>query len=205
MVAQALSTLFHDVLVLFAMVNAVGNLPLFADLTRDMAPAERAACFRRGVVVAGGIVIGFALLGHWVLVSLFRVEPSAFQVAGGILVFAVAARGMLLGPRLSMRSPEEPFEDVAVFPLGFPFLAGPGTIVTTILLLQADGPLAATLAALIVYAAVLPTLHLAPLLERAVGKVSILVVTRILYIFIAAKAVSFVVTGIRALLAGPAA
>ena len=82
-----------------------------------------------------------------------------------------------------------------MFPMGFPFLAGPGTIVTTILLMQAEGPWFTALAAVLVYAAILPLLHLAPLLHRAVGRVGILVVARILYIFVAAKAVTFVLGG----------
>jgi small neutral amino acid transporter SnatA (MarC family) len=77
--------------------------------------------------------------------------------------------------------------------------------VTTILLMQVDGHLIATAAAVLVYAAVLPLLRLAPLLERAAGQVAVLVVSRILYIFIAAKAVTFFVAGARAMLAsGPA-
>lgn len=201
MLAEIAVRLGHDALVLFAMVNAVGNLPLFADITMGMDRRERSACFLKGVLVACSIVVAFAMLGHWMLASLFGVDPAAFQVAGGILVFVVAARGMLLGPKNAVRSPEEKSGDVAVFPMGFPFLAGPGTIVTTILLMQADGPIMAAGAAVLVYAIVLPILFLAPLLERAAGKVAVLVVARILYIFIAAKAVAFIIHGTRALLA----
>lgn len=196
-----LDRLLHDALVLFAMVNAVGNLPLFADLTRGWPPSERSACLRKGTLVAACIVIAFALFGHWMLAGVFRVEAGAFQLAGGVLVFTVAARGMLLGPKSALRSRGGSSGDPAVFPVGFPFLAGPGTIVTTILLMQNHGPLSAALAAALVYAAVFPVLLAVPLLERAAGRVSVLVVARILYIFIAAKAVAFVVDGARALLA----
>jgi multiple antibiotic resistance protein len=196
---ETLGKLGNDTLVLFAMVNAVGNLPIFAELTRAMTSKQRSACFTKGVAVAAGIVVGFALLGHFVLGGIFQVSTAAFQVAGGVLVFAVAARGVIMGSRNAVSSPEGGLDDIAVFPLGFPFLAGPGTIVTTILLMQTDGHLIATVAALLVYAAVLPLMRLAPLLERAAGRVAVLVVARILYIFIAAKAVTFVVTGARAL------
>ena len=109
-----------------------------------------------------------------------------------------------MGPRNALGANEGNLDDVAVFPLGFPFLAGPGTIVTTILLMQTDGHLIATAAAILVYAAVLPLMRLAPLLERAAGRVAVLVVARVLYIFIAAKAVAFIVAGARALLANGA-
>ena len=192
-----LARVVHDYLLLFAMVNAVGNLPLFADLTRGMAPEVRARSFRTAVITAASIVVGFSLLGDWMLRSLFQVGVAEFKVAGGILVFFVAARGMVLGPMRSLpAAPRDP-DHVAVFPMGFPFLAGPGTIVTTILLMQSEGGPWTALVALLVYASVLPVLRLSTQLERTVGRLGALVLARILYVFIAAKAVSFVLAGLR--------
>ena len=189
--------ILHDFLVLFAMVNAVGNLPVFADLTSGLDRAARARAFRVAGLTACSIVLTFAFLGDWMLRALFQVGTGAFQVAGGILVFAVAARGVLMGPRAVAPSSDDHHEDIAIFPLGFPFLAGPGTIVTTILLMQNEGRIVTAGAAILVYLAVVPLLHLARVVERTVGRVGVLVVTRILYVFICAKAVSFVITGLR--------
>lgn len=134
--------LFHSVvreyLVLFAIVNAFGNLPILWELTRDMDRAAKARCYRTAAAVACAIVVAFALVGDWVLREAFQVDVNAFRIAGGILVFAVAARGVLQVPRTQPKA-HELDEDVALFPMAFPFLAGPGTIVTTILLMQAEG------------------------------------------------------------------
>ena len=195
--ADFLHGILHDALVLFAMVNVVGNLPLFLDLTSEMEAKDRGRTFRTGVTVAAGIVIGFAFLGDWMLRSVFEVSTDAFKIAGGVLVFTVAAKGMLQGVRSSNPFSSGPTENLGVFPIGFPFLAGPGTIVTTILLMQAGGSLKTALAALLVYLAVLPVLYTSPLIEKAVGRMSAGVVTRILYIFIAAKAVTFILTGLK--------
>jgi len=192
-----LQQLVHDYLVLFAMVNVVGNLPIFSDLTRDLDRGVKARAFRTATAVGCSIAIGFAFLGDWMLRAVFQVDVNAFKIAGGILVFAVAARGVLQEPRLHPRNDEHDAQ-LAIFPMGFPFLAGPGTIVTTILLMQAEGGLRTAFAAVLVYATVLPLLFLSSHIERAVGRVSVLVVTRILYVFIAAKAVTFVLTGIAA-------
>ena len=186
----------HSFMVLFAMVNAVGNLPVFADITAEMDREERARTYRLATATAAGIVVSFALLGNWMLRDIFQVEVPAFKVAGGILVFAVAARGVLFGPRQMGKRKFGHGGSPGVFPLGFPFLAGPGTIITTILLMQADGALVTAAIALAVYTTVLPVLFLSTLLQKAFGRVGVLVVTRILYIFIAAKAVSFVLTGV---------
>jgi multiple antibiotic resistance protein len=194
--------ILHDYLLLFAMVNAVGNLPVFADLTAGLERAQRSRTFLVAAGTAAGIVVGFAVLGHWMLDDVFQIQTSHFQVAGGILVFIVAARGVILGPRQASIPADATAGGIGVFPLGFPFLAGPGTILTTILLMRQHGSFRTAIAALLVYATVLPLLRLAPLVERAIGRVGVLVVSRVLYIFISAKAVSFVLSGLTSALAG---
>jgi multiple antibiotic resistance protein len=186
--------LLHDFLVLFAMVNAIGNLPIFADLTSKMDKPTRARTYILAVFTGGGIVLAFALFGDIMLRNVFSVSTSAFKIAGGILVFIVAARGVI------QENPQSKFHDpvnitVAVFPMGFPYLAGPGTILTTILLIQRSGTIMTVLTVLIVYLAIFPLLKLAPLVERVVGKIGVSVIARILYIFICAKAVSFILDG----------
>ena len=200
---EFLTWFVHDFLLLFAMVNAVGNLPVFASLTAAMAPADRLRAYRTAVATGATIVVVFALLGDWLLRSVFQVGVEEFKVAGGILVFFVAARGMVLGPLRALPPATKDPEHVGVFPMGFPFLAGPGTIVTTILLMQGEGGLRTALVAILVYLAVLPVMHLAPVMEWAVGRMGTLVVSRVLYVFICAKAVSFFLTGLRQVWARP--
>lgn len=190
------TSILHDYLVLFAMVNAVGNLPIFAELTGDMDGVARKRTIRVAVLVAITVVMAFAFFGYWMLHSVFEVSTASFKVAGGILVFVVAARGVLLGTRSDVK-PGSPSTDVGIFPLGFPYLVGPGTIITTILLFQRSGSVVTATAAILVYLTVLPILHFAPIVRKAIGRVGVLVIARILYIFICAKAVAFVTEGIR--------
>jgi len=185
----------HDYLILFAMVNAVGNLPVFADLTSGLDKSTRRKTYRIAVLTGAGIVVSFAVFGSLILKNVFSVTTDSFKIAGGILVFAVAAKGVLTGIQRKNNSAID-YENLAVFPLGFPFLAGPGTIVTTILLLQTSGSLITGATAILVYLSIYPILHLAGVLEKALGRVVILVVARILYIFICAKAVAFILEGL---------
>jgi len=191
---ETISYLFHDFLVLFAMVNAIGNLPVFADLTSEMDKSSRSRTYLVAVATAGGIVLAFALFGDIMLRNVFSVNTSAFKIAGGILVFIVAARGVILGNPQN-KIPDTISNSIAVFPMGFPYLAGPGTILTTILLIQSSGRMLTVVTVLIVYLAVFPVLKLAPLVERVIGKLGVAVIARILYIFICAKAVSFILDG----------
>ncbi|HNX43726.1 MAG TPA: MarC family protein [Bacteroidales bacterium] len=191
---STINLLIHNFLILFAMVNAIGNLPLFADLTAQMEKKEKSRSFLVAVLTGGSIVLIFALFGDFMLRNVFVVSTSAFKIAGGLLVFAVAAKGVLSG-QVSGEVQNRPSSDVAVFPMGFPFLAGPGTILTTILLLQANGYIITVSTILLVYAAILPLLYLAPWVEKIIGKIGVMVIARILYIFICAKGVSFVLDG----------
>lgn len=192
-----LNMLVHDALVLFAMVNAIGNLPVFANLTANLTRAERRQAFNTAVLTGACIVITFAFLGSWMLQGLFQVDTNSFKVAGGILVFVVAARGMIMGDQIHISHPES-HKLIGVFPIGFPFLAGPGTIVTTILLMQEGGAWITALAAGLVYLTVLPILYLTPVIQLVIGRVGVMVASRILYIFISAKAMAYVLAGLKA-------
>lgn len=196
--SQTLQMFLHDALVLFAMVNVVGNLPVFADLSADFTRLERRRAFNRAVFTGASIVITFAFLGSWMLQSVFQVDTNSFKVAGGLLVFFVSARGMILGSAMSFVAPAGTREMAGIFPMGFPFLAGPGTIVTTILLMQEGGAWVTALAAALVYLAVLPILHFSPVIHLVTGRVGVMVISRILYIFICAKAVAYTLAGLKA-------
>lgn len=186
----------HDYLVLFSMVNAVGNLPIFADLTNKMDSNSCKRTFRIAVLTAGSIVLVFALFGDFMLDNVFNVDTNAFKIAGGLLVFAVAANGVMSGAKVFSVHINES-NNISVFPLGFPYLAGPGTILTTILLFRNSEILITVSSAVLVYATVLPILYLSPLVTKVFGKLGVSVISRILYIFISAKAIDFTLEGLR--------
>lgn len=181
------------------MVNAIGNLPIFAELTNEMNDKQRKKVYRVAVVTSGSIVIAFALLGDFMLTNVFVVNTFSFKVAGGILVFIVAARGVMSGSQI-LKKPFSKDENIAIYPLGFPFLAGPGTILTTILLFRNSDILITLSSATLVYLSILPILYLTPFVTRVLGKLGVSVISRILYIFISAKAVEFILEGIRSFL-----
>jgi multiple antibiotic resistance protein len=184
----------HDYLVLFSMVNAIGNLPIFSELTQDMDEKLRKKIYEIAVLTGGSIVIVFALFGDFMLNNIFEVSTSSFKIAGGILVFIVAARGVVLGSKsLNVSVTNE--KSLAIFPMGFPYLAGPGTILTTILLFRNSDILITSASAILVYLSILPILFLAPIVTKVFGQLGVSVISRILYIFISAKAIEFILQG----------
>lgn len=131
LIMETVKQLFHNFLVLFVMVNAVGNLPILADLTGNLDKQQRNRRFRKAIAVAGGIVLAFAFFGDMMLRNIFDIITSDFKIAGGILVFAVAVKGVLSGASANQIKSNST-HNIAVFPMGFPYLAGPGTLLTTI-------------------------------------------------------------------------
>jgi multiple antibiotic resistance protein len=105
---------------------------VFASLTADIHHSERISLARRSVTIAGLVLLLFALAGGLAL-SLLHISLPAFRVAGGVLLFLQALTLTFSSPWLSSISEGERREaeqpgDIAVFPLAFPLIAGPGSL-----------------------------------------------------------------------------
>jgi multiple antibiotic resistance protein len=205
--APAASALLQFGLTAFVMlivvVNPLSVAPVYVSVTAHLAPPERRTALRRAVLVAFGTAVGFALVGR-LLLAYLGVSMHAFAISGGILLFTLAFP-MLFGQRPAVRSGEPaestPREDVAIFPLAIPQLAGPGTIATVLLLsTQAAGDPGRTAVLLGVIVAVYlvswPTLLAADRLLRRLGTGGTSVMGRILGLVLAALAVQYVLNGI---------
>lgn len=188
---------------LFVTIDPVGSAPLFPALTQGMSRHERRGVALRASLIGAGLLAFFALSGEAAL-EFVGISMPAFRIAGGLLLFLIAV-DMLFEKRSERRAhtagEEPPGDDPSVFPLAIPFLAGPGSITSIILLAgRTEGPaeLAALIAVMLAVIAVAFVLFLASgLIEAMLGRTGVVVVTRILGMFVAALAVEFVLTGLR--------
>jgi multiple antibiotic resistance protein len=118
----------------FAMMNPLGNLPVFLGLVKDFDYKTQKKVAFRSLLMAFSIVFIFSAFGH-IIFRLFGITLPAFQIAGGIIVFIMGYE-LLNAKDSSFQSqkhiPREDLskqaEDMAISPLGTPLLAGPGTI-----------------------------------------------------------------------------
>lgn len=189
---------------LFVIIDPPGLAPLFVALTQGMTAAHRRAILIRAVIISFGLMIAFLFLGE-TLLGFIGISMPAFRIAGGILLFLTALE-MLFQKRQERRAgnategAEEHHDDPSVFPLAMPLIVGPGAITTIILLAgQADGAadfgiIAGVLAA--VLACVFAFCMASGLIERALGKTGINIVTRLLGMLLAALAIQFILDGI---------
>lgn len=194
-------------LTMLVVIDPVGLVPMFLALagTRDTLDRRRIA--RRAVLTAGGVLVAFALAGSWLLGRL-QISLDAFRVAGGLLLFWIAVRMVFAEHERETKAEEAEAmgrQDISVFPLAIPIIAGPGALASVMILVgeAADYPLGLVMV-LAMTAAVLLLCHaalrLSELIARILGQTGVNVVTRVLGVLLAALAVQYVADGARNLL-----
>ena len=200
--------LFDTFIILFIVVDPIGLAPMFAALTRDDTPRQRRRLALRGVLIAGGILVTFVIVGDALLRAL-GIGVPAFQIAGGVLLFLLAV-DMLFARHSGLRSTTEREQreaaqrkDISVFPLAIPLIAGPGALTTVLLMVgeQGDNPavIGATLVVVILVLAIaLGSLLLSGRLLRLIGETGANVISRVLGVVLAALAAQYILDGLQA-------
>jgi multiple antibiotic resistance protein len=198
----------------FVVIDPPGCAPIFASLTRGASSGHRRAMAVRSTLVAGAILLVFALVGEDLLRTL-GISLDAFRIAGGIMLFLIALE-MVFEKRtqrregraeeITRKAAEEArpleAEDISVFPMGIPMIAGPGAIATVMLLVSRSDGVAESLVVLAALGATLALTMLALLaagpMMRVLGPKLEAMITRVLGVILAALAAQFVIDGLNA-------
>jgi multiple antibiotic resistance protein len=206
-----LEQLIKTFVIFFVVIEPVSLVPMFGALTRGGEARYRRRMALKSIAISAGIFIVFALLGDWVL-QVLGVSVEAFKVAGGLLLFMLSV-DMVFARQSGLRSTtvreqdEARYrEDISVFPLAFPLIAGPGALATLLLLIgdsRGDSlhfvlVLGTGLFALLV---TLVFLLLTQPIMRVMGVTGGNVVSRLLGVVLSALAVQYVADGLKAIIA----
>jgi multiple antibiotic resistance protein len=199
--------LFGSALVTFlVIIDPPGCAPIFASLTRGASPIERRQMAIRSSVIAWSILMFFALLGRPMLDAL-GIGLASFRIAGGILLFYIAVE-MVFERRTQRREGRAQSiegtaeaDDISVFPMAIPMIAGPGSIASVMLWVsrgETATHILVVLAAMttVILITMLTLLASGPLM-RLIGEKIEAMITRILGVILAALAAQFVIDGIR--------
>jgi multiple antibiotic resistance protein len=189
---------------LFFVVDPIGVLPIFVSITPDDPPEKRRAMARKACLVAGGLLLAFALAGG-ALFRLLGVTLPAFKVAGGIALLLNGIdmlRGQSHTPLKTSAAEEAEGlakDDVAVFPLAMPLLAGPGAIATVMVMMgRASGPLSVGGVLLAVVATMFASyliLRTAEYTDRWMSTTAKTITVRVMGLLLAGIAVQFALEG----------
>ncbi len=192
--------------VFLVVVEPISVIPIFIALTEGASEQDRRRMARKGVVIAAIILAVFSAVGGPFL-RLMSISIDSFRIFGGLLLFLIALEMVFArtsGTRTSSPEEEEGRKkaDISVFPLAFPFIAGPGALATILL---AFGPstgspllhLGLFVCVLLVLAITLFTLYLATPIMRIMGVTGANVINRLFGVVLGALAVQFVIDGLR--------
>lgn len=199
---------FSAFVTLFVVIDPPGCAPIYAGLVSGATQRQAVAMAVRACVIATLILIVFALFGENLLGAL-HIELNSFRIAGGIMLFVIAL-DMVFEKRTQRREEraekirDEHVEDVSVFPMAMPMIAGPGSIATIMLLTARAHGSSETLVVLSALGAVmlltLFALAAAGPLMRLLGTRVEAVITRLLGVLLAALAAQYVIDGVKAVL-----
>ncbi|USG61248.1 MarC family protein [Sneathiella marina] len=200
-------TLLIALTTFFATIGPLDVAAMFAALTLNNTARERRAMALKASLIGGGILLFFAVFGKAVLES-FGISLAALQASGGILLLLIAIDMVFARDSGSISTTDqetkeaEARQDVSVFPLATPLIAGPGAIGAAILLVsKAQGDtveISLVIGALL--AIVLMTfllMLLATQVQRLLGVTGLHVISRVVGVLLAGLAVQFIFDGIR--------
>jgi len=191
---------------LFVVIDPPGCAPIYAGLTKEASPAQARNMALRATGIAAVILLIFAFFGEDLLGAL-HIQLDSFRIAGGLMLFYIAFE-MVFEKRTQRReeradkvNADPEIEDVSVFPMAMPMLAGPGAIAAIMLLMNEADTATETIevfaALVLVLALTAGALVAAGPLIRLLGDKVEAVITRLLGVLLAALAAQYVIDGLR--------
>ncbi|MDY2585955.1 MarC family protein [Winogradskyella aquimaris] len=188
-----LKQIFTAFMVLFAVIDIIGNIPIIIDLRKKVGHIQS----EKASLIAGVIMIIFLFVGKSLL-NLIGIDVNSFAVAGAFVLFFIALE-MILGITLYKDNGDDAIT-ASIFPLAFPLIAGPGSL-TTLLSLRAEFEIENIIVAVIVNVIfIYIVLKTSAKIERVIGKNGINIIRKVFGVILLAIAVKLFAHNIKALL-----
>jgi len=190
----------------FFVIDPLSNVPVFLTITTGLSPEQRRGVARRAAFATWIVLCLFAVAGGLVFKA-FGISLGAFKVAGGLMLLLMSIDMMRAQPSPTRTTREDQVEsreqdDVAVFPMAIPMLAGPGAIATVMVLMSraAWNPVrtpAVFVAITITCLSAWLLMRSAASAERWIPKTLLRAFERVMGLLLAAIAAEFVASGVR--------
>ena len=185
--------IFTAFMILFAVIDIVGNIPIIIDLRKKVGHIQS----EKASLIAGVIMIFFLFIGENIL-SLIGIDVNSFAVAGSFVLFFIALE-MILGITL-YKDEDNTTMTASVFPLAFPLIAGPGSL-TTILSIKSEFSTPNIIIAIIVNVIVIYlVLKTSGKIEKIIGKNGIQIIRKVFGVVLLAIAVKLFMSNIKELI-----
>jgi multiple antibiotic resistance protein len=190
----------------FAMLNPIGNLPVFLGMVQEFDEKTQRRVARRATTIAFIIIALFSIFGH-IIFRMFGITLPAFQIAGGIIVFIIGFQMLNAKDNpIHLQTPQEKDEmmkvahDMAISPLGIPLLAGPGTISTAMNFVGVEKSLTNVVLVIVIFGIMCWITYLlfvsSRVIARKINPGLLKVISRIMGLILAVIAVQMMINGI---------
>ena len=203
-----LDFLVQSFLTLFVVMDPIALVPAFLGMAGMRPRAEQLRLARKAVIVAGSVMLFFALFGQ-ALLRYLGINFAAFRASGGVLLFLMALDMVFARASGARETSEEELEakareDISVFPLAIPLIAGPATLSSIMILTgkstSFEGDLSVIAVAFFVLGICYLALRSGTRVIGLIGKTGVNVISRVLGVLLAALAVQYIADGVRSLL-----
>jgi multiple antibiotic resistance protein len=203
-----LKTFINSFVLFFITIDTIGNLPFFLSLTEDAKFRKRTQIAIKSTIIAFFILIAFAYIGRYLLEAL-GVSLDSLKIAGGVILMFIAIdilfekRKIRREKKVEQALDEKSYDEIIVFPIAIPFIAGPSTLASIILLIgnYANFPEFQIPVILALVAALVVSLLLmigGSYIVKFLPKQFLHTTARVMAFILAALATQFIVDGIKA-------
>ena len=203
-----LKTFINSFVLFFITIDTIGNLPFFLSLTEDAKFKKRTQIAIKSTVIAFFILIAFAYIGRYLLEAL-GVTLDSLKIAGGIILMFIAIdilfekRKIRREKKVEEALDEKSYDEIVVFPIAIPFIAGPATLATIILLVgnYANFPESHVVVIIALIAALIVSLILmigGSYIVKFLPKQFLHTTARVMAFILAALATQFIIDGLKA-------
>ena len=203
-----LKTFINSFVLLFITIDTIGNLPFFLSLTEDAKFKKRIEIAIKSTIIAFFILIAFAYIGRYLLEAL-GVTLESLKIAGGVILMFIAIdilfekRKIRREKKVEQALDEKSYDEIIVFPIAIPFIAGPSTLASIILLIgnYANFPEHQIPVILALVAALIVSLILmigGSYIVKFLPKQFLHTTARVMAFILAALATQFIIDGIKA-------
>ena len=188
-------TFVSATILLILITDPVGNIPVFANALKPVAPERRARVILREVLIAFVLLLTFMFIGSGFL-RVMNLSALSLQIGGGVILFLIALRMIFPPPRLDSA---EPVSEPLIVPLAIPAIAGPSALATVLLLVsQAPEKRLEWIAALCVTMTVSAiVLVLAERIQRLAGERFVVALERLMGLVLVAVSIEMLLRGIK--------
>ena len=193
---MGLREILGDIITLFAIINPIGALSIISRIAPGIKGRKRNTIFDNATVMGLMILLIFSLVGKTILEQVFHLSLNDLLIAGGLILLVISIKSIVFQRFTKQEMDSFKTKEIGSFPIAFPLLTGPGSLIMGVLVLQKHGFVNTVMIILTVFVLVWLVFRFMDPLVKYLGNLGLRVISKIMYIFLGAIAIKYIINGI---------